>query len=346
MKFLQNPSIYHPLSTEDIPPSFLESEHQPTEDAPLPDLLFLGHYRRAAETAVSQLLAANQFNAASILRLLYTRLACLVLISRVDIAAQEGGLLTEFLGRNAPGAKDLIPLIPWELRLLLVRLQSLTAADGGRRGIMALYTLAAEVRSHIREARSSGNEAELMTWTERLRDLGLRVADGLVETGELETASRHLDTLTDADNDEVAYRKALLRLRVGHVAGAKAQIERLEDKRRRKDLETLLKLADGEDTVSSWQELIQEGDGSLLHSNNLAVSLLYTGHIADARTTLEAILERKPAFTGALFNLSTIYELCTERSVELKAELVTKLASVEPKMDCGGWEKATFEFKL
>ena len=60
---------------------------------------------------------------------------------------------------------------------------------------MALYALTAEIRAHVNEAKEAGNEAEMSLWSSRLSDLGLRVADTLVEMGELETATRHLDSL-------------------------------------------------------------------------------------------------------------------------------------------------------
>lgn len=346
---MQDPSIYHPLSTDDIAPAFLNAEQQPPPDTPLSELLQNGHFRRAAVSAVSHLVQCAPSDAEHILQLLYTRLACLILISRPDLAAQEAVPLTDFLARNPPGAKDIVPLIPWELRLLLVRLQSIGAADGGRRGIMALYALAAEVRAHIKEALTDGEATKRETWSDsRLEDIGLRVADALVEMGELETANRHLDTLIGPDVDEIAYRRALLRIRVGDIGGAQRCVDDTQDGYRKAALSALLKVADGDFAVSTetWQQLMEEQPVDALSANNLAVSMLYTGHILDSRRVLEEMAGQLPGFPGLLFNLGTVYELCTERAIDHKAELAHMVSSKAPAPDSGGWEKATLDFKL
>jgi trafficking protein particle complex subunit 12 len=45
-----------------------------------------------------------------------------------------------------------------------------------------------------------------------------------------------------------------------------------------------------------------------------------------------------------LFNLATMYELCTERNRNLKLKLAEKVASMEPSNR--GWEKSNADFKL
>jgi trafficking protein particle complex subunit 12 len=345
--FLQDKGIYHAIPLEDVFPGFLNSELQPPGDTPLPELLDGGHFRRAADASVRLLLQCQSNDAEQILQLLYTRLACLVLVSRPDIAVQEALPLTELLARNAPGAKDFLPLIPWELRVLLVRLQSMGATDGGRRGIMALYGLAAEIRTHLRKARDGSDAAECQKWSDRLHDVGLRVADALVEMGELETASRHLDTVSDTDNDEIAYRKALLRVRVGDVTGAERSLNKIQDDHAKGDLAALLKITNGDylDACTSWHK-VNNGRNRELGASNFGVAMLYTGRIAEARQILEELVNQGQAFPGLLFNLSTIYELCTERAMTSKQELADRVVLHQPAAVSGGWEKATFDFKL
>ncbi|KAK5169717.1 uncharacterized protein LTR77_005695 [Saxophila tyrrhenica] len=347
LHFLKDPSNYHQLGTEDIPSAFLDSENQPPQDTPLEDLLQHGHFRRAAGTALIQLSRCPADDAVQIFQLLYVRLACLVLFSRADLAAVEAASLTDFLARNAHGAETVTPLIPWELRILLVRLQSIAAADGGRRGIMALYALSAEVRAHVRDARSDGNDQDLGLWAGRLRDLGLRVADTLVEMGELETATRHLDTLRDTNTAELAYRKALLRLRIGDVAGAQQTLEKLNDDRK----ETLLALMDAANgdipsAMDKWRSLAEQHPEDASFASNLAVGLLYTGKLTEARQALEDLAMRSPAFPGLLFNIGTIYELCSDRAPSLKTTLAERTSSNTATPSTGGWERLTFEFKL
>ncbi len=45
-----------------------------------------------------------------------------------------------------------------------------------------------------------------------------------------------------------------------------------------------------------------------------------------------------------LFNLTTIYELCTDRPRTLKLELAQRVADMEPSVK--GWEKTNADFKL
>lgn len=346
MAFLQNSANYLPIPTDDLPEPFLKSPSQPPDNAPLQDLLHHGLFRRAAQKALFDLLQCSPTDAPRLFQLLYTRLACLVLIFRSDIATHESIILVDILSKNPPD--DLVSVIPWELRLLLVRLHSIAAADGGRKGIMSLYALAAEVRQHIRAAQASNRDEELKVWSVRLQDLGLRVADMLVEMGELETATRHLDTLTDVDAHELAYRRALLQLGSGDVVGARTSIDRLPDSIRKGSLEALFDTASGDYTkaIEQWQSCGGENPTYAMSTSNLAVGLLYTGRIAEAKEILESLAARVPAFPGMLFNLSTVYELCTEQAVARKTALVQSIAAKDMKPDAGGWERPTFEFKL
>lgn len=348
VRFLQDPSIYHQIPTDDISPIFLEAENQPRPEASLSTLLQNGHFRRAAAAALTELLQSPPNECERIFQLLYTRLACLVLVSRPDLAAQEAVPLTDFLMRGLPQAKDLVPLIPWELRLLLVRLQSIGAADGGRRGIMALYSLTGELRANIREVQLEGDQATLSRLHARLQDLALRVADALVEMGELDTASHHLDSLVDVDQDEVAYRQALLHCRIGDIAKSRRYAGQLKNADSKAALDALLKLADGRitDARDAYRSLVEQHPSEPVLAQNLVVCILYTGHIAEARTLLQDVVQQTPACSSILFNLSTIYELCSERANDKKANLMRMTAAKAPSASSGGWERATFDFKL
>ena len=341
LHFLQVPSIYQQLPVDDIPKAFLASSNRPNPGASLADLLRDGHFRTAAYVASNELIRSH--DPVHILQLLYTRLACLVLISRPDIAAQEANPLIQLLARDQPGAKDIVPLIPWELRLLLVRLHGMSAEDGGRRGIMALYALAGEARANLSQAREAGNDQLVANWKSRLQDLGLRVAEALVERGEFETAERHLDSLTGSDRGEIMYRKALLRLRGGDVNGAQQIIDKLEDGSKRACLSALLLIADGDFPAAI--NACQQSDDAL-SVQNLAVCRLYTGHITYARDLFEEVITNHPASPGLLFNLSTVYELCSERAIEHKTALVQRVAAKNPAPHSGGWERANIDFKL
>nr|POF04206.1 40s ribosomal protein s16 [Quercus suber] len=328
LAFLQNPNLYHALSTEDVPEAYLNSAQQPPENASLAELLRSGCFRRAAAVAVTHLLESNSSDIEHVLQLLYARLACLVLVSRPDIAAQEAHPLTDLLGRNPVGARELSPRVPWELRLLMVRLQSVNASDGGRRCVMSLYALANEARGQLATARAESHDADVQSWKARLDDLGLRVADTLVEMGELVTAKRHLETLVTADNGELAYRKALLLLRVGDIRVAQQIVDQMQSGIRRLTLNALLLVARGESpsAMETWQSMLKDESDQAVIISNMAVGLLYTGNISGAREVFEDAVEKVPPFPGLLFNLGTVYELCTDRGLELKTALTQRLA--------------------
>lgn len=212
---------------------------------------------------------------------------------------------------------------------------------------MSLYSLAGEVRIHLKEATASGNEAQASFWSDRLDDLGLRVADTLVEMGELETATRHLDSLAGVDADELAYRKALLRLRVGDVAGAQTSVNKIQDPARKLAMHALLDIANGDTSaaIEKWQTRTDE-ENNALFASNLAVGLLYTGKLAEAQQIFEDLIQNAATFPGLLFNLGTIYELCTEQALHRKTATVSLVASKPPQPISGGWEKPNFDFKL
>jgi tetratricopeptide (TPR) repeat protein len=316
----------------------------------LESLIQAGHFRRAAETALIELLSSSAGDANRIFKLLYTRLACMIVISRPDLAADEAVPLTEFLNRNTPDAKDILPIVPWELRLLLVRLQSIAASDDGRRAIMSLYALASEVRSHLSEAKAESDAPAIQTWSDRLSDIGLRVADTLVETGDLETAARHLNTLSGIGPDELNSRKALLHLRTGDLNSASESLNKMAPGLSKEITQALLQTTEGDfaKAVGTWRRLAEQHPDNELLAQNLSACLLYTGHITEARSILEGIVRDTPAFPALLFNLSTVYELCTNRAVEGKTGLSHFLAQKSPPDAAmsGGWERTNADFKL
>lgn len=63
-----------------------------------------------------------------------------------------------------------------------------------------------------------------------------------------------------------------------------------------------------------------------------------------SKEVLEALVDQGFSSHTLLFNLTTIYELCTDRSRILKAELAEKVAGMEATPV--GWEKTNADFKL
>ena len=59
---------------------------------------------------------------------------------------------------------------------------------------------------------------------------------------------------------------------------------------------------------------------------------------------MEMLVGDGKSFHALTFNLSTIYELCTDNSRQLKLNLAEKVAAMQESES--GWEKSNLDFKL
>ena len=353
---LLRPEIYHPLTHLTTPPPFRNSSRQPSPDTPLPQLLATGHFRAAAIAAAQALTTSTSpSNYEIIFSLLYIRLACLTLCGSTALAAQEATSLEDL---SSSIYRDEISgghLVPWELRILAVRLQGIGFNDP-RKGVMGYYDLAREARSEISKIKHNiGNEinAEREMWEARLADLGVRVASALVEMEDLEGATHHLKLLSSSNFSATFMRrlnlqKAILWLRVGNPDAALLCISE-EDTETTQVVSALLQMADGNysEAVKVWNDLCEKSPSSntISYAQNLAVCLLYTGRMSEAREIFETLIQEGNAFHALTFNLCTIYELCTDRSRAAKIGLADKVAGLSDE-DGLGWEKSLLDFKL
>ncbi|KAF2007018.1 hypothetical protein P154DRAFT_421380 [Amniculicola lignicola CBS 123094] len=352
--FLKDPAAYHVLPATNIPPPFLNAPNLPSINSPLDSLLQSGHYRLAAISAARAIVTTTPpTDSETLLHLFHVRLACLCLISEHALAAQESKLLGDLNSAFYRHPFTDAHLVPWELRLLVVRLAALGYGEW-RKGIMGYYELARECRENLVKVEST---EEKQLWRARLRDCGIRVANVLVEMGELEGAGRHLGTLATAEDSdtpgarELLIMEALVWLRVGDILNARRCLSSAanlsSDELVDGTLKALIHLSNSEytATVSAFRSLHDQFPGDAMIAQNLAVSLLYTGHIAEARTLLEDLVDSSEPFRSEIFNLSTIYELCTERNREKKMGLAEKMARREGTGSVG-WEISAAEFKL
>lgn len=347
--------LYHPVPTSQIPPQFINSEHQPSPQTPIQTLISQGQFRHAATRAVSGLTSGSisNYDHETILHLYHIRLSCLSLISLPQQAALEARPLIDWLARNTSTIRSpqgLIPeaqLIPWPLRILLHRLQTLASGDQ-RRAVMTLYVLATEARSSHNLALGVNDATTAELWSSRLSDLGILVANSLISMNELETAARHLDSLP-ADPITTVH-KCLLWLRIGDVAAVERSIAALatNDKPLEKEiLQGLLSISrnDYENAVTILTTLHASHPTNEMVTQNLAVCLLYTGHMAQGCELLETIVNQGETFSALLFNLATMYELRTEKAAERKAALVQSVVEMGPQGE-RGWERGLVDFKL
>lgn len=173
--------------------------------------------------------------------------------------------------------------MPWELRVLAVRLQGIGYGDL-KHGVAGYYDLARDARKAITE--SMGEDRSI--WKERLEDLGVRVGNALVEMGDFVSALRHFDSLRrpDSSTDKMLnWRLALLHLRLGNVVALRKYVEAAAETENEKEkghaaaLWPLLSMAerDYETAAEKWSSL-SKGSGSDMVAQNLAVCLLYTSH--------------------------------------------------------------------
>ncbi|KAF3048755.1 hypothetical protein E8E11_006386 [Didymella keratinophila] len=355
VSFLQDPSAYHVLPTT-APLPFQHALNAPSVAAPIDSLLVSGHYRLAAIASARNIVsAAAPTDYPTLFHLVHIRLACLCLISEHALAAQEAKVLGDLSSAFYRHPLTGVHLVPWHLRLLVVRLTALGYGEW-RKAIMGYYELARECRESILRA---DEDEEKVRWRRRLRDCGIRVANTLVEMGDLDGAGRHLGTLsksTGGDSDaaetrDVLVMEAMVWLRVGDLASARRCLAQASDAGSDALLDgalaALVQLADSdyEAAATSFRALHEQFPDDAMVAQNLAVCLLYTGHIPDAKDLLSNLVDQSPPFHSLVFNLSTVFELCTERNRDKKSEIAEKLAS---RKDGGGvgWERSTLEFKL
>ncbi|KAJ5047218.1 uncharacterized protein L3040_003059 [Drepanopeziza brunnea f. sp. 'multigermtubi'] len=375
--FLVRPEIYHPLTLLDVPPPFRAASSEIDPSTSLASLLSSGHFRNAAIKA-AQLLTAPGLDVkdhAAIFSLVYTRLSCLTLCNQTPLAAQEVKALEDL---NSGYYRDDLTgahMVPWELRVLAVRLQGMGFNDA-RRGVMGYYDLAREARSMLNKLKRKRRKEEIgddaaraelegiKVWEARLEELGVRVASALVEMEDLEGAARFLGTLKPETGTRLEIQKALLWLCIGDVEAARKCVLGKGDGHEQKVILALAHMADSDfaAAVETWRALIasdaaeDDGGEKAMWMQNLGVCYLYLGRMDEARTLLESLISGAQDlhafhFHALTFNLCTIYELCTERSRGLKIALAERVAGMQQQQgdgggSNGGWEKVNGDFKL
>ena len=217
-----------------------------------------------------------------------------------------------------------------------MRLQGVGYGDG-RRGIGGYYDLAREARVEVKKA--GGDSEEKETWRERLKQLGLCVANALIEMGDTGAAIRHVESLRPRDGkDEVLEgRLALLYINVGNVDAARQCLSDTSA-----SVRPLLSMADGRyaDAAEQWKIL----PSSDLVTLNLAICLFYTGKVHETLELLDRLVGKGRTFHALTFNLATVYELRSEKGGQRKEDLVRRVCKgIEERR---GGERDATDFKL
>ena len=286
-----------------MPQAFRSSARQPDASAPLEDLLSRGHFRAAAIAAVQELTgsgpsgqAVDPRDSARIFHLLYVRLVCLTLVDATSLAAQEVKALEDLNStRTYVDERTGEHLVPWELRVLNVRLQALGFGDS-RRAVMSYHELAREARDRISKAAAARDDddddaehspASKELWKTRLQDLGIKVAGALVEMNDVSGAAHHLATLKSRDgaDGKLALAKSLMWLRLGDVDAARACAAECaeDDVAADKIIFALCDMGDREyeAALEKWTALREDMEDDEMVGVNAAVCLIYLGRLQE-----------------------------------------------------------------
>ncbi|PLB52962.1 hypothetical protein P170DRAFT_351345 [Aspergillus steynii IBT 23096] len=358
LSYLLRYDVYHSLSQVEIPPALRAEFVAPASDESLAQnlgtlekLLAEGHFLLAAYLS-GTILTSSSVSATDIkliFALFYTRLACLELSGNPVMAAQESKALEDLSSTfyylepdseaSEPNHKhSMYPrhIVPWPLRVLAVRLQSIGFGDP-RRGIGGLFEIGLEARREI--MRQDISQEERQIWKERLSDLGIRSVNALIEMGDLNAARRSLHSLqTSPTESEInKLRKALLFLLIGDLDAAQKLSN--ESDGTGAIYQPLLSMAEGRysDAVLEWKAILDNGtkrpDEAMI-SQNMA-----------AREVLESLVQTNQSFYSLVFNLSTVYELCSDKADKLKTTLVDTVAQ-QPVTGDINLDRPNVDFKL
>ncbi|GKZ40397.1 hypothetical protein AbraIFM66951_000160 [Aspergillus brasiliensis] len=329
LSYLLRYDVYHSLSQIEIPHALRSEFLAPTSDESLSTSL----------ATLERLLAEGHFLLAAYL-------------------SQESKALEDlssafYYVEPISGTSDKHPsyprhIVPWPLRVLAIRLQSIGFGDS-RRGIGGLYEIGLEARREILRPDLDPEERKL--WRERLSDLGMRNVNALIEMGDLDAARRSLASLHMAESESEInkLRKVLLMLIIGDLDAARQVCGEATDAGN-DVFRPLLSMAESQydDAVVEWRALLgneERRPDEAMISQNLAVCLLYTGRLNEAREVLESLVHANHSFSSLVFNLSTVYELCSDKSTKLKTDLVETVAR-QPVTGTTNLDRPNGDFKL
>ena len=196
---------------------------------------------------------------------------------------------------------------------------------------MSYYILAHECRTQISRARSDHDARNERLWEGRLRDIGVRVGNMLVEMGDLEAAGRHLRTLEtegmeDRERKKLMSMQVMLWLQIGDLRAAKRCLaslfpppnssatltspsleamdmgfEHTSDTEAETDAEqysakvlhalTHMAHSNYPTALHEWTSLSTTHPNDEMISQNLSICLLYTGQFAKGLSSLQNTVE-------------------------------------------------------
>lgn len=285
----------------------------------------------------------------------------MILLDATDLAAAESLALSDISSSAYLDPESGENILPWSLRLIATRLQSLAPSDP-HLALTGYYHLAREARRIYAKLSPDDGDARLI-WKARLRDLGIRVANCLAEIGDWDGVKRHLQGLRVGlgegldgreEDDMLRGRIALILLRTGDLPGARRYLTntgendnidemQLSGGPYAEALRPLLSMAQGNYLSAAAQfrsGLVSDG----LARQNQAICSLYAGRLNEAKELLQSLVEDHITPKTVLFNLSIAFDLLSDKSRSMKLDLADILA--ERDGTSHGWEIAPAVLKL
>ncbi|KAF3200890.1 hypothetical protein TWF106_003111 [Orbilia oligospora] len=349
--YLLDPLIFRHLpNVVSAPEFYLHPPRILTQERNQLSLVPLSSHLHTLATHCSTALASTAVTDAHNIFPLWTiRLICFSLISAqtTAFAAQEikvFGDLTSNFYRNP----SFVHAVPWDLRVLAIRLQALGFNDW-RRCLEHFYMLAKEARSEAIKQRHSPGEFRL--WRNRLLDLGLRVAAALIEISDLDGAERHLKSLME-EKDEVdsgigfRLREAVLYMQLGQLDTAR-KCYLANGASEGEDVDTvieglrLLATDDFEGAAVLWKKLVDresEGERRTIYLINMAVALLYLRRMPEVQATsnfrMQSTMDRQLAYSykSLSFNIVTLQTLLNFEYEPLSLDIRQQLEVLNDEM--------------
>ena len=288
-------------------------------------------------------------------------MTCLTLLDAVDLAAAESLALGDLSSSAYLDPDSGANILPWSLRLIATRLQSLASSDP-HRALTGYYDLAGEARRIYVKLPSNDGDAGLV-WKARLRDLGIRVANCLVEIGDWDGVKRHLQSLRVGlgrgldgreEDDMLRGRIALVLLRTGDLDGARRCLSNIDEKDDTDDMQPsggsyaealrpLLSMVQG-NYLSAAAQFKSGLVSDALARQNQAICLVYAGRLNEAKELLQSLVDDRITPKTVVFNLSIAFDLLSDKSRSMKLGLADTLAGRDGTSY--GWEVAPEILKL
>ncbi|KAH8833137.1 hypothetical protein DL96DRAFT_709527 [Flagelloscypha sp. PMI_526] len=343
-------TMFLPIPNTD-PLSTLMNKHVPAERRPARDttgewqrsdfhtLVMTNSWRSLARMARDRLVSADPEDLSLVLGLWYLRLSSLSRLRLFNQTSAECANLFNVLNAvEKPDARAWLfdRLLPFELEVMYVRIKYWSGDHMGY--LDALYALLKKCRSKARLSDPSQPNV-LAMWKERGSRIALIIASQLVEMKDLSAAASILEPLCRQPTPSPTLQSAVARiyLQSGNIPMAKKHFEAVEkcadaDETTKDVNAALMACADGDwiEAEERLMKILEEDAENYMAVNNLAVALLCQGRMKEGITVLEKAMGVSPSSVLVaepfLFNLSTLYELRSANSIELKRGLLVDVA--------------------